>query len=139
MDGALGAASPAPLARADVWLLRPPSAAVEAAVWAPVCAMALDAMEHGRAVLWARLAGGAGTAVAQDTAVLAGARQAAVGAAGRLAAARFWSSVEEFAHHAAAVGAFEGLGADHPFLCRRAGRVEALLPTPAQPLTGSPA
>eukprot|EP00955_Chlamydomonas_euryale_P018984 202418-Chlamydomonas_euryale.AAC.1 len=24
MDGALGAASPAPLARADVWLLRPP-------------------------------------------------------------------------------------------------------------------
>eukprot|EP00955_Chlamydomonas_euryale_P045449 353153-Chlamydomonas_euryale.AAC.2 len=38
---------PAPLARADVWLLRPPSAAAEAAVWAPVCAMALDAMEHG--------------------------------------------------------------------------------------------
>eukprot|EP00955_Chlamydomonas_euryale_P012326 132445-Chlamydomonas_euryale.AAC.1 len=32
MDGALGAASPAPLARADVRLLRPPSAAVEPAV-----------------------------------------------------------------------------------------------------------
>eukprot|EP00955_Chlamydomonas_euryale_P008656 92109-Chlamydomonas_euryale.AAC.1 len=46
MDGALGAASPAPLARADLWLLRPPSAAVEAAVWAQVCAMALDAMEQ---------------------------------------------------------------------------------------------
>eukprot|EP00955_Chlamydomonas_euryale_P030320 319615-Chlamydomonas_euryale.AAC.1 len=68
MDGALGAASPAPLARADVWLLHPPSAAVEPAVWAPVCAIALDAMEHGRAVLKARLAGGAGTAAAQDTA-----------------------------------------------------------------------
>eukprot|EP00955_Chlamydomonas_euryale_P060234 357658-Chlamydomonas_euryale.AAC.4 len=85
-------------------------------------AMALDAMEHGRTVLQARLAGGAATAAAQDTEVLAGARQAAVGAAGRLAAARFWSSVEEFAHNAAAVGAFEGLGSDHPFLCRRAGR-----------------
>eukprot|EP00955_Chlamydomonas_euryale_P018854 201059-Chlamydomonas_euryale.AAC.1 len=60
--------------------------------------MALDAMEHGRAVLWARLAGVAGTAAAQDTAVLAGARQAAVGAAGRLAAARFWSSVDQNPH-----------------------------------------
>eukprot|EP00955_Chlamydomonas_euryale_P032861 345202-Chlamydomonas_euryale.AAC.1 len=60
-------------------------------------------MEHGRAVLWARLAGEAATAAAQDTEVLAGARQAPVGAAGRLAAARFWSSVEEFAHNAAAV------------------------------------
>eukprot|EP00955_Chlamydomonas_euryale_P099132 365197-Chlamydomonas_euryale.AAC.4 len=58
------AAINSPLARADVWLLRPPSAAVEPAVWAPVCAMALDAMEHGRAVLWARLAGGAGNAAA---------------------------------------------------------------------------
>eukprot|EP00955_Chlamydomonas_euryale_P021691 229139-Chlamydomonas_euryale.AAC.1 len=64
--------------------------------------MALDVMEHGRAVLWARLASGAGTAAAQDMAVRAGARQATVGAAGRLAAARFWSSVEEFAHNVAA-------------------------------------
>eukprot|EP00955_Chlamydomonas_euryale_P022349 236122-Chlamydomonas_euryale.AAC.1 len=110
MDGALGAALPAPLARADVWLLRPPSAAVEDAVWAPVCAMALDAIEHGWTVLWARLAGMAATAAALDTGGLAGALQAAVGAAGRLAAARFWSSVKEFAHSAAAVGAFEGLG-----------------------------
>eukprot|EP00955_Chlamydomonas_euryale_P023017 242838-Chlamydomonas_euryale.AAC.1 len=67
MDGALGAASPARLARTDVWLLRPPSAAVEAVVWAPVCAMTLDAMEHGRTVLGARLAGVAATAAAQDT------------------------------------------------------------------------
>eukprot|EP00955_Chlamydomonas_euryale_P039825 351515-Chlamydomonas_euryale.AAC.8 len=29
--------------------------------------MALDAMEHGQTVLWARLAGGAATAAAQDT------------------------------------------------------------------------
>eukprot|EP00955_Chlamydomonas_euryale_P015410 165025-Chlamydomonas_euryale.AAC.1 len=102
MEGALGAASSAPLARTDVWLLRPPLATVEAAVWVPVYAMALNVMEHGRTVLWAHLAGGAGTAAAQDTTVLAGARQAAVGATGRLAAARFWSSVEEFAHNAAA-------------------------------------
>eukprot|EP00955_Chlamydomonas_euryale_P010396 111719-Chlamydomonas_euryale.AAC.1 len=112
MDGALGATSPALLACVDVWLLCRLSAVVEAAVWAPVCAMALDAMEHDRTVLWARLAGVAATAAAQATEVLAGARQAAVGAAERLAAARFWS-VEEFAHNAAAVGAFEGLGADH--------------------------
>eukprot|EP00955_Chlamydomonas_euryale_P001379 16179-Chlamydomonas_euryale.AAC.1 len=77
MDGAPGATSPAPLARADIWLLRPPSAAFEAAVWAPVCAIALDAMEHGRTVLWACLASGTATAAAQDTEVLAGARQAA--------------------------------------------------------------
>eukprot|EP00955_Chlamydomonas_euryale_P027088 285579-Chlamydomonas_euryale.AAC.2 len=96
-------------------------------------------MEHGRTVLWARLAGVAATAAAQDTGVLACARQAAAGAAGRLVAARFWSSVEEFAHSAAAVGAFEGLEADRPFLCRRAGHVEAHLPTLAQPLAGSPA
>eukprot|EP00955_Chlamydomonas_euryale_P030602 322377-Chlamydomonas_euryale.AAC.1 len=70
-------------------------------------------MEHGRTVLWARLAGVAAISAAQDTGVLAGGRQAAVGAAGRLTAARFWSSVEEFTHSAAAVGAFEGLGADH--------------------------
>eukprot|EP00955_Chlamydomonas_euryale_P032978 346181-Chlamydomonas_euryale.AAC.1 len=43
----------------------------------PTHSWALDAVEHGRAVLWARLAGGAGTAAARDTAVLAGARQAA--------------------------------------------------------------
>eukprot|EP00955_Chlamydomonas_euryale_P019820 211321-Chlamydomonas_euryale.AAC.2 len=96
-------------------------------------------MENGRTVLWARLAGVAATAVARDTGVQAGAHQAAVGVAGRLAVARFWSSVEEFAHNAAAVRAFEGLGADHPFLCHRAGRVEAHLPTPAQPLARSPA
>eukprot|EP00955_Chlamydomonas_euryale_P092746 364737-Chlamydomonas_euryale.AAC.7 len=70
MDRALGAASPAPMVRADVRLLRPPSAAVKAAVWVPVCAVELDAMEHGWTVLWARLAGEAANATAQDTDVL---------------------------------------------------------------------
>eukprot|EP00955_Chlamydomonas_euryale_P034279 349740-Chlamydomonas_euryale.AAC.7 len=128
--------------------------------------MALDAMEHGRTVLWARLAGEAANAAAQDTDAVAAqdtdprhgpktrtqdtdavaaqdmaasARLAAVGAAGRLATARFWSSIEEFAHNAAAVEAFGGLRGDHPFLCHRAGCVEVHQPAPALPLSGSPA
>eukprot|EP00955_Chlamydomonas_euryale_P090589 364557-Chlamydomonas_euryale.AAC.1 len=106
---------------------RPPSAAVKAAprrsarwIWA------LGAMEHGLTGLWARLASEANSA-AQDTEALVSASLAAVGAAGRLAAARFWSFIEEFAHNVAEVQAFEGLGADHPFLCHRAGRVEVHL------------
>eukprot|EP00955_Chlamydomonas_euryale_P095221 364922-Chlamydomonas_euryale.AAC.3 len=92
--------------------------------------------EHGRTVFWASLAGEAANAAAPDMDKLASARLAAVGGAVRLAAARFWSSVEEFAHNAVAMEAFDGLGADHPLLRRRAGRVEVRQPAPAQPLAG---
>jgi len=92
-------------------------------VWRTVCALALDAMEHGRTVLWALAREEAGpTDKATDT---------SIAAAGRLASAHFWSSVGSFASAAGAVGEYDGLGQEHAFICRRAGVLQANVPSPA--------
>jgi hypothetical protein len=102
--------------RADVWLLRPPAAAVVASglhtgAWAVVCAAAVDAMERGRRRMWASVLGppaaGLGRTPAGDA--------AAVTVAGRRAAAEFWSLLQDFVGVGQFPAAWGVLPGNHPF------------------------
>lgn len=101
-----------------------PAPAVNTDVWCAVSALALDAMEHGRTVLWASAHAASGTAQdAHD-----GVDAASVAAAGRLAVARFWTSMESYASAAGASGKYPDLSETHPFICRRQGALQVNMP-----------
>jgi hypothetical protein len=108
------------LAQASVWLLTPPRRQFCGPVWSVVCLAALEAMDFGRAFLWARH---------HHPAPLPPLPTAA-----NAAAARFWINLQDFvASRPAPPLAWPALGADHPFLCLRGGRLSVNLPPPPPP------
>ena len=94
------------LHRSALWLLRPPVPACSAPVWRLVCLAAVDAMEHGRRLLWATHLRTAPSPVPADV----------LTAIGDAAVARVWSSLRDFAAaHNPVLPAFR-VGPGHPFL-----------------------
>ena len=139
-----------PVPRAAVWLLTPPRADIHLAVWRLVACFAVDAMDYGRRLLWARRRGPrwpdpgpAGLQALRDglpadvvTAHIwphvVAARLEVLTAVSNMAAARFWSSLHDFAaaHALRLPRQFEDppVPAHHPFLAMAGGRLRAQLP-----------
>ena len=138
------------LPRAAVWLLTPPRPGLHKAVWSLVACLAVDAMEYGRRLLWARRHGPAwpdpgpdGLRALRDglpdevvatyiwPRVRAG-RLEVLTEVSNLAAARFWSSLHDYAaaHGRRLPRRFEdpAVPADHPFLAWHGGVLRAQLP-----------
>ena len=138
------------LPRAAVWLLEPPHPGIHRAVWCLVACLALDAMDYGRRLLWARRRGPAwpdpGPAGLQalrdglpddivDThlwpRIVAGRREV-VAEVSNLAAARFWHNLHDFAaaHARHLPRQFEDppIPAGHPFLHVHGTSLRARLP-----------
>ena len=109
--------APAPLSRSALWLLRPPSPAVNPQVWPVVCAAALEAMDYGRRRLWGvriglqTVAGGGGATGAQLG-------QEIVAGVAALSAERFWLTLQEFVA-TAGTATCSSLGPLHPFVSTR--------------------
>ena len=137
------------LPRHAVWLAQPPRPDIHVAVWRLVACMAIDAMEFGRRLLWARRhdqdwpdPGPAGVRALHDglpahvvdhhvLPAVAASRDDAVRAVANQAAARFWRSVYDFAaahRRVAAPPRFQTVPPVHPFIALRAGALEAQLP-----------
>jgi hypothetical protein len=97
-----------PVQQQHVWLLQPPTPAVQRVVWQVVCLAALEAMEHGRRQLW-RLAHGTDPPVPAEL---------AVPAASQLATARFTDLLQDFAAARSPVGwkGWGAVGPEHAFL-----------------------
>ena len=138
------------LPRAAVWLLALPHPGIHRAVWRLVACLAIDAMEYGRRLLWARrhgpdwpdpgpaglrvLCGGLPTDVV-DTHIwprIVAGRLEVLTAVSNLAAARFWCSLHDFAaaHAHRLPRQFEDppVPVDHPFLVVHGGVLRARLP-----------
>lgn len=107
------------LHRSALWLMRPPVPACSAPVWRLVCLAAVDAMEHGRRLLWATRH--------RTTAAPCPLPDDVLTVVGAAAVTRFWSSLRDFAAHAPVLPAFR-VRHDHPFL---AFVDEALVVVPA--------
>jgi hypothetical protein len=133
--------------RAAVWLLRKPSPALVDPVWRLVCLAALDAMDFGRRLLWARRhatdwpdPGPVGLAALRlailpdlvDSHVwpaVTAARAVTVDAVSNQAVARFWLTLSDFADtHVEPPAGFVTTPAGHPFLAVVGGRLRARLP-----------
>lgn len=117
------------LPRAAVWLLAPPHPGIHPGVWRLVACLAVEAMEYGRRVLWARRHSADWPAPG-----LAGlqARVTLLAAVSNLAAARFWHHLHDFAsgYATSLPGQFHHppLPMDHPFLAAHGSGLRALLP-----------
>ena len=112
-----------PMSRTAVWLLTKPHPNVHIAVWRLVGCLAVESMDYGRRLLWARsLKVGWPSEVA--------ARVEAVTAISNLAVARFWHNIHDFAasHQAELPNQFHDIPARHPFLAIQSGVVHAQLP-----------
>jgi hypothetical protein len=87
-----------PVACAHVWLVRPPSAAVDMCVWIVVCLAALSAMDTGRRFMWKLHL--TAPALRQQTLLEAWGMQDAAPSstvcAGRVAVAQFWQLMQDF-------------------------------------------
>ncbi len=138
------------LPRAAVWLLAPPRAGLHLAVWRLVACLALEAMDYGRRVLWARRhamdwpdPGPESLAALRDTLPahvvdvhiwpeVVRRRVAALEEVSNLAAARFWHNVHDFASAFAATAprGFQEppVPAGHPFLEGTGVGLRAVLP-----------
>ena len=100
-----------PVLRHHVWLLIPPSPAIQRVVWQVVCLAALTAINEGRKALWRAYISAGGHRVAptgQDT--------AEVDTATRHAVQRFWEYLVRFATRDQAPISWAAVGAQHPFL-----------------------
>lgn len=119
---ALEAAMPGTaLHRSALWLLQPPAPTCSAPVWRLVCLAAIDAMDHGRRLLWATR-----HRLAAAPSPLPGDVLSVVGAA---SVVRFWSSLRDFAAQAPVLPAFR-VRPDHPFLAFVDGAL-VVMPVPA--------
>ena len=103
-----------PVLQHHVWLLLPPSRAVQRVVWQLVCLAALAAMDAGRRALWHSFK----TAQRGDTPAAAlGPDTALVHAAANHAVTSFWLTLTEFAGRGAPpTTGWQYVQADHPFL-----------------------
>ena len=138
------------LHREMLWLLTPPHPGIHRAVWQLVACLAIDAMEYGRRLLWARRHGSdwpdpgpAGMCVLRAglpahvvsehiwPTILNG-RLEVVTAVSNMAAARFWSTLDDFAaaHRQQLPSQFldPPVPAWHPFLRVADGVLRAQLP-----------
>ena len=136
------------LPRHAVWLAQPPRPDIHIAVWRLVACLAIDAMDFGRRLLWARRhdqdwpdPGPAGLRALRagfpadvvDHHVLPaviGARADAVQAVANRAAARFWRNINDFAaaHQRVTPARFQTVPPAHPFLALSASGLVAQLP-----------
>eukprot|EP00887_Chlorella_sp_A99_P006692 scaffold3.g6692.t1 len=99
---------PAPLAKANIWLARPPPA-IHAGVWDIACLAAVAAMDHGRRRMYA-------LSVAPPVPGAAPAPPHVVCA--RSAVARFWSLLADFVALRCAPRSWApAVAPDHPFIC----------------------
>jgi hypothetical protein len=97
--------------RHHVWLVTPPSRAVQLVVWQIACLAALEAMDAGRRLLWRSYvaAGGAGVAaLGMDTALVRNASEHAI--------ACFWLTLGNFAASGPPPLSWASVSAEHPFL-----------------------
>jgi hypothetical protein len=145
LRAALGMAPP----RAAVWLLASPTPACCGLAWVAVCLAALDAMEHGRKLLWAVRCSpqwadpGPGAALLLHRALppnlfaahvrphLVGGRDAAVASVASQAACRFWHNLQDFARGCPVPPAEWAVPHGHPFLHLEGGRLALHIPAEA--------
>ena len=144
------------LSRAAVWLLAPPHPGIHKAVWRVVACFAIEAMEYGRRLLWARRhspdwpdPGPAGLQLLRaglpDDVVAAhvwprvrAERQDISVAVSNMAAARFWCNLHDFAaahrHQPPRQLVDPAVPAHHPFLSWDGHALRAQLPVDVEAL-----
>jgi hypothetical protein len=139
------------LTRADVWLVHKPRPALLDPVWQVVCCAALEAMDFGRRMLWARRyapgwpdPGPRGLQALRQAVLpdlvdahvwpaIVAARAAAVQEVANRAAARFWLTMADFADAQVQVPVgFQHIQPAHPFLALTNGRLVARIPPDIQ-------
>jgi hypothetical protein len=122
--GQLDAALGRPVQRSSLWLLGPPPLPdLHLGVWRLACLAAIGAMEHGRALLWARFHSPAWPADAD-----AAACSRVVTGVGNAAAARFWHHLQDFTHvHPQGLPGWD-LPPSHRLLTLRGGRLSLECP-----------
>ena len=111
------------MARRAIWLLNKPHPNMHISVWRLVGCLAVESMDYGRRLLWAR-------SLSVDWPSEAAARVEAVTAISNLAVARFWHNLHDFAasHQSELPNQFHDIPSNHPFLAIQGGALRAQLP-----------
>jgi hypothetical protein len=135
--------------KAAVWLLASPTPACCGLAWVAVGLAALEAMEHGRRLLWAFRRGPQWADPGPDAALLlhralppnlfaahvrphlVDGRDAAVASVAGQAACRFWHNLQDFVRGCPLPPAEWAVPHGHPFLHLEAGRLALHLPAGA--------